>query len=94
MAEHRTFHDWRPIRNAIEAAYRELGQPVPSDIPTADWNLVGVAIEQFERAARPACIECQRSLDRYEVIRCLDCKAPLCERCAPKHFWPNGRPAA
>jgi hypothetical protein len=91
----RSFGDWRPIRNAIEAAYRELGEDVPSSIPERDWNLAGLSITLHERASMPRCTECKEPFDNWHaVIRCLDCKAPLCERCAPRHFWPNGRPAS
>jgi hypothetical protein len=91
----RSFGDWRPIRNAIEAAYREMGEDVPPSIPERDWNLAGLSITLHERASMLKCAECKEPFDNWHaVIRCLDCKAPLCERCAPRHFWPNGRPAS
>jgi hypothetical protein len=86
------FDDWISIRAAIEAAYRALGREVPTNIPVDDWNLVGLAIEAYQHASRPSCWDCRARLWPSQIIRCLDCKAPLCERCAPKHFWPNGRP--
>jgi hypothetical protein len=92
MEAYKTFGDWRPIRNAIETAYREIGEEVPQTIPFRDWNLAGLAIKAYEQASLPKCVECKRKLDWPSVIRCLDCKAPLCEHCAPRHFWPNGRP--
>ena len=84
------FSNWQSIRAAIEAAYRALGREVPKSIPTDDWNLIGLAIDAYAHAQRVACFECRTKLWNHETIRCLDCKAPLCERCAPRHFWPNG----
>lgn len=86
------FHDWQPIRKAIEAAYEALGQEIGGDIPEADWNLAGLAIDAYRHETRAKCIDCRSPLWPSQTIRCLDCKAPLCERCAPRHFWPNGRP--
>ena len=85
------FGDWRPIRNAIEEAYRLNGEEVPDNIPTRDWNFAGTAIQCFNDATRPKCTNCKTQLEHFQVIRCLDCKSPLCEICAPGHFWPNGR---
>ena len=86
------FDDWRPIRNAIEAAYTELGQKVPKNIDKEIWNLVGLSIHHYSHAMQFDCAECRKSLRHGTEIRCLDCKAVLCEQCAPRHFWPNGRP--
>lgn len=86
------FGDWRPIRNAIEAAYAEMGIEVTGSIDRRDWNLIGLALNHAEFASRATCLECKERLPQHAVIRCLDCKAALCERCAPRHFWPNGRP--
>ena len=80
------FDDWQPIRKAIEAAYAALGRDRPRNIPVDDWNLAGLAIDAFVHARRPKCIECQTRLQQHETIRCLDCKAALCEHCAPRHF--------
>lgn len=85
------FGGWQSIRAAIEAAYKALGREVPQNIPTEDWNLAGLAIDAYAHSMRSSCIECRRKLLNHETIRCLDCKAALCEYCAPKHFWPNGR---
>lgn len=85
------FHGWQAIRAAIEAAYAAQGREVPANIPVEDWNLAGLAIEAFAHATRASCVTCKTNLWGGETIRCLDCKAALCERCAPKHFWPNGR---
>lgn len=86
------FKNWRPIRDAIEASRRALGENADADIPADVWNLVGLALDYHEFASSPHCVECKRHMFRRTVIRCLDCKQPLCETCAPVHFWPNGRP--
>lgn len=85
------FDGWRPIRDAVDAAYVALGREPVANIPTEEWNLVGLAIDYYRHANRATCVECGSKLWAHETIRCLDCKAPLCERCAPKHFWPNGQ---
>lgn len=85
-------NDWPPVRAAIEGAYRALGRETPSSIPTEEWNLVALAMDFHKHASRSACLECRTPLFRTQEIRCLDCKAVVCETCAPKHFWPNGRP--
>lgn len=81
--------DWRPIRNAIEAALSVVGEP--TKIEPRDWDLVLLALHHYEWAGRPNCMGCHEPVAWHEAIRCLDCKAPLHERCAPVHFWPNGR---
>jgi len=86
-----TFGDWPPIRNAIVAAYKALGQEAPSNIPVEVWNIAGLAIDAYRHGARSHCIDCHEALWPQATIRCLDCKAPLCENCAPKHFWPDGK---
>lgn len=86
-----TLGDWQPMRRAIDAAKRELGEA--AQIEQRDWNLVLLAHDHLAHEAKPSCAHCRTRIAWHEVIRCLDCKAPLCERCAPEHFWPNGRPA-
>ena len=81
--------DWRPTRNAIDAAKALLGEP--QAIEQRDWNLVVLAHDHLTQEARPSCVNCRTRIAWHEAIRCLDCKAPLCETCAPNHFWPNGR---
>ena len=86
-------HDWPPVRKALVKAYEVLGEPVPEgSLPQRDWNLVAVAISEFQEATKSKCMFCTKPLEHYQVIRCLDCKAPMCESCAKTHFWPNGRP--
>lgn len=85
------FGDWRPIRDAIDAAQKALGGESFKDIPRDIWNMVGLAISYHEFACMPTCVECRERISHGYVIRCLDCKGALHERCAPKHFWPNGR---
>lgn len=86
------FGDWRPVRDAIEAAQSAMGIAPTGNIDPATWNLVGLALYYHEFTSRPHCFNCQKQLRQFEVIRCLDCKASLCQVCAPGHFWPNGRP--
>ena len=86
--------DWRPLRDAIVAAYRVLGIEEGKDgIDRRDWNLVLLAMSYRDHASRPTCVECREPVEWHEAIRCFDCKAPLHERCASHHFWPNGRPS-
>lgn len=84
--------DWQPVRDAIEAAYLAMGTPRSGDIPQREWNLAVLVMSYARHAAMPTCSQCKTRIQPYDTIRCLDCKAPLCERCAPGHFWPNGRP--
>ena len=86
------FDSWRPIRDAIDASYRARGLEPPRSVPKDEWNMVGLAIHFHDHAGRATCVNCRSKLWNYQTIRCLDCKAALCEQCAPKHFWPNGRP--
>ncbi len=88
-----SFPNWKPIRKAIEEAYQALGRDKPHTIPVDEWNLVGTAINEYDEAKKEECVSCNSKLTRFETIRCLDCKAPFCELCAPAHFWPKGRPA-
>jgi hypothetical protein len=83
--------DWRPTRKAIEAAYSKLGREIPRDIPRADWDFAAAVLESYREASRRTCCECAELIEYRAEIVCLDCKAPLHERCAPKHFWPKGR---
>jgi hypothetical protein len=86
-------HDWPPYRKALEKAYEILGIPKPEgSLPQHDWNIVTVAISEFLEAQKYSCVHCRKVLERHEEIRCLDCRAVLCPRCAEEHFWPNGRP--
>lgn len=84
--------DWTVTRRAIETAYSALGEPVPNDIPERDWRLVGLALEADRIASIRTCVECRKPIEHGVQIVCLDCHAALHEACAPRHFWPNGRP--
>jgi hypothetical protein len=86
------FQDWRPIRDAIEAAYEEMGLAIPANIPKEHWNLGGLAIHFFQEQNRSSCFTCKKLVYRGDDIRCLDCKMVFCPACAEQHFWPNGRP--
>lgn len=86
------FGDWHPVREAMTNAYSAMEVTIEGNIPTREWNLVGLALDYHRHATMSACVNCKTPLDHWLVIRCLDCKAPLCEQCAPRHFWPNGRP--
>lgn len=87
------FGDWRDTRAAVEAAYKAMGLPVPASIPRHDWNLAGEAIKAYCEAQKVSCYECHgEPMTPHEWIRCFDCNGIVCRTCAPKHFWPNGRP--
>lgn len=86
--------DWRPTRDALEIAYGFLGEQHPGDIPERDWKLANALRDAFVEQNQYTCAECRRPIHYREEIRCLDCNAPLHKECAPRHFWPNGRPKA
>ena len=86
------FDNWQAVRASIDAAYTALGRDRPDNIPTEVWNLVGLAIDHRAHAMRATCSTCGRRLWPHQTIRCYDCRAALCEACAPKHLWPKGRP--
>ncbi len=94
----RQFNDWQSVRDALEDAYKELGlemvetEPGSRKYPDEHWNLAGLVRDhvaaQYSRLLG-SCISCKTSLNFHTVIRCLDCRAPLCENCAPAHFGPS-----
>jgi len=85
------FSGWESIRAAIDAAYAALGRERSGDVPTWEWNLVGLATAFHRHASIPTCSECEKPVTGI-VIRCADCKTALHEgHCAEHHFWPNGR---
>jgi hypothetical protein len=87
------FGDWRDTRAALEKAFEKIGEkPTETGYPKRDWDLVSEAIGAYREAQAYTCIECKSTVAYGTEIRCLDCKATLCEVCAPRHFWPNGRP--
>ena len=87
------FGDWRDIRSAIEAAYSEIGKTAGKDgIDRADWDLVDKSIKAYRRLAERTCVNCDKPITFQCEIVCLDCSGPLHKECAPRHFWPNGRP--
>ena len=85
--------DWRDTREVIEAAYADMGESHPGDIPHRDWDLVDRALVAFKLRAGRTCSQCAGPIEFRAEIVCLDCGAPLHRECAPRHFWPNGRPA-
>jgi hypothetical protein len=85
--------DWRPVRDAIEAAYEVMGEPRKLNIPDRDWQLGGLVIAAYREQNCRTCAECQKLIPYRSEIVCLDCKCALHVECAPRHFWPNGRPA-
>lgn len=86
------FYDWLSIRAAIQAAYKEQGLAIPESIDPHIWNMVGLALDYNRFTSRHKCAHCECLIPTGKEIRCLDCKSTLCERCAPVHFWPDGRP--
>lgn len=87
------FAGWQSIRAAADAVYEVLGKKHAGGIVTDDWNLIGLGIDAYRHQTKTSCLECEKPLWPHEIIRCLECKTPLCETCAPKHFWPKGRPS-
>lgn len=91
----RHFNDQVAVRDGIAHAYRVLGLkqeqtgPGCSRYPPRDWNLAGLITEHaashYSRLYG-SCRTCHAALNFHTVIRCLDCKSPLCERCAVDHF--------
>lgn len=98
MTERHHFADWRSVRDALEHAYAKLGlemiQTAPGcrEYPAEHWNIAGFVHEQasaeYSRLVG-SCINCKGGLNFETVIRCLDCRATLCERCAVQHFGPS-----
>ena len=94
MAQRMILGDWRPYRKAIDAAYERIGEPLQSNIPERDWNFACAVVAAFPDVTKTKCVNCKNDLAWHQAIRCLDCKSSLCETCAPRHLWPNGRPKA
>ncbi|TBW32608.1 hypothetical protein EYW49_21970 [Siculibacillus lacustris] len=86
------FGDWRDTRAVIEAAYEGIGESHPGNIPRRDWNLVERALEKFKALSGRTCGECGQPIAFRAEIVCLDCGVALHKGCAPRHFWPAGRP--
>jgi len=84
--------DWRPTRDALTLVYRAMGEPVPLDIPRRDWELASGLRSVFIDQHTYTCAECRKPIPYRTEITCLDCNAPLHKECAPRHFWPKGRP--
>lgn len=91
------FEPWEPVFDAIRHAYKELGMEMEQVNATmrrynpTHWNIAGKVYEwaRSQNAGGGHCYRCGCALTFGTVIRCLDCKAPMCERCAPEHFGPN-----
>lgn len=91
------FANWPPIRDALDSAYNRLGlTKVKTENGEAfleeHWNIAGLVYEaaaEDYRRLLGSCVQCKTRLNYATVIRCLDCKATLCEYCAPAHFGPN-----
>lgn len=84
--------DWRDTRSALQIAYQAIGETHPGDIPERDWDLATALGTAFVDQRQRNCAGCQKSIPYREEIVCLDCGAPLHKECAPRHFWPKGRP--
>lgn len=87
------FQDWTGIRKALEAAYERLGLSMIKDDSGSHyqedhWNIAGLVYEHIW-ATMGKCVHCSKSLNYHSVIRCLECKAPMCESCAVDHFGPG-----
>lgn len=86
------FHDWRDTRAALDLACEEVDGAKPDSHDPREWKIVDAAIKHYRAAQAFNCVECKQPIGFGTEIRCLDCKSTLCERCAPRHFWPNGHP--
>lgn len=86
------FYDWQSLRNTIQTVKAVLNDPVEGSIDRKDWNFAGLCIDHFKHTSRRTCVECETLIPFQREIVCYDCEAPLCRNCAPRHFWPNGRP--
>ncbi len=84
--------DWRPTRAALEAAYTAIGETHTGDLPVRDWNLATAILDAYRAQQIRICAECRKPIPYRAEIVCLDCKCALHAECAPRHFWPNGRP--
>lgn len=84
--------DWRDTREALQAAYLVLGEDHPGNIPDRDWKLAEALREAMIEQSQLSCVECHKPIRYRAEIVCLDCGAPLHRECAPRHFWPRGRP--
>jgi len=81
--------DWRPVRDALEYAYKMLPRfEGPNGYPAEDWNLA-LYVHQYVTERTHSCMHCQTQFKLYELYRCFDCKGFLCERCAVEHFGPK-----
>lgn len=85
--------NWVPVRQALEFAYAERGLPVPEgDLPVVDWNNACHVVAhtlKYHSMCATKCLHCGAPLPWAFAYRCFDCKAPLCEKCAPDHFGPG-----
>ncbi len=89
-ARYRLMGDWTDQREL----HRRLGQVKPDgSVDQEQWKLVEQALKVWGEMTQAVCAHCQQVIDE-PVIRCLDCKMPMHERCAVQHFWPQGRPKA
>lgn len=84
--------DWRDTRAALEIAYKAMGEDHPGNIPERDWQLAELLKNAFVEQKTYTCVECRKPIQYRTEITCLDCGAPLHKECAPRHFWPKGRP--
>ena len=82
--------DWRPVCDALDAAFAILGRPQQSSYSTSTWNLAAVIFELAQKQiSEVKCAHCGKKIHHLSAFRCFDCKATLCEYCAPSHFGPQ-----
>jgi hypothetical protein len=89
--------DWRQLAEAIEKAYAQFGFEKEKteggqQINLRDWNIGALvyqhAIDLLTKTVQ-VCYQCKTALSFNTVIRCLDCRAIMCEVCAKEHFGKN-----
>lgn len=90
------------MRDALEYACKELEIAPPPEgsgltFDPVHWDIAGIVRDYvLEHQVNGHCLTCKTKLTYDTVIRCLDCRATLCEYHAKDHFGPNhtGRAAA
>lgn len=82
--------DWRPVRDALEYAYAQLGREKPADggFGVEDWNLAA-HVHHYALYRVIKCPSCQGDSMPALLIECLDCGGRMCKACARDHFGPQ-----
>ncbi len=89
---HHIHGDWRDQREALEAAYKDLGIETGGNIPEHDWKLVEAVLKRHSYLNGWKCMDsrCNKELSVFSMIRCAECHMIFCERCIFPHFEASG----